>query len=189
MRPTRRDALGALALAAAMAVLPQAARAAEAAVIDARVELALERLYGTVPGSRELARGAEGVLVMPRVVKGGFILGGSYGEGKLLLPDPDGGFLNGGYYSVAAASIGLQAGVQQTAHALFFLTGEALARFRASDGWELGADAEFTVPEAGVNIGLSSTEFEKPVVAIVFAEDGLLIGASLEGAKYSPISR
>jgi lipid-binding SYLF domain-containing protein len=40
-----------------------------------------------------------------------------------------------------------------------------------------------------MNVGIDSTSFEKPVVGIVFAEDGLLVGASLEGAKYSLLQR
>lgn len=165
------------------------ARATEAEVIDARVRLALEKLYASVPGSKDLIGRAKGVLVMPKVVKGGFIVGGSYGEGALKLPGEGGALETADYYSVAAASVGLQAGVQESSHALIFLTDEALAGFRRRDGWELGADAEVTVPDAGANVGLSSTEFRRPIVAIVFAEDGLLLGASLEGAKYSLIRR
>ncbi len=85
--------------------------------------------------------------------------------------------------------MGLQIGVQSTSHVLFFMTDAALAKFRSTDGWEIGVDAEVTFPEAGLNAGVDSTTFEKPVIAVVFAEDGLLVGASLAGAKYSPIQR
>lgn len=187
MTLTRRQGLGLIAggLALGSAAV---ATAEEAAVIDTRVDLALKKLYDTVPGSRDLADRALGVLVMPSVIKGGFIVGGSYGEGALRLPQ--GGTLRtSGYYSVAAASIGLQAGVEESAHALFFLTAGALAGFRNSDGWELGVDAEFTALDKGVNVGVDTTAFQQPIVAIVFGQGGLLLGASLEGAKYSPIQR
>ncbi|MEM9144773.1 MAG: YSC84-related protein [Pseudomonadota bacterium] len=187
MTITRRQSMG-LVVAAALVATVGAAEAENAAVIDTRVDLALEELYRTVPGSRDLAGRALGVLVMPSVVKGGFIVGGSYGEGGLRLPI-DGTLTKAGYYSVAAASIGLQAGVQESAHALFFMTQGALDGFRRSDGWELGADAEFTALDKGVNIGTDSTVYQKPIVAIMFSQDGLLLGASLEGAKYSPIVR
>jgi lipid-binding SYLF domain-containing protein len=72
---------------------------------------------------------------------------------------------------------------------LFFMTDAALANFRSADGWEVGADAEVTFPDKGLNAGIDSTTFEKPIIGVVFAEDGLLVGASLEGAKYSPIER
>jgi lipid-binding SYLF domain-containing protein len=190
MTITRRRALGALAAVAATGATALPGRAADAAVIDARVNLALGRLWSEVPSARDLASRARGMLVMPEVIKGGFIIGGAYGEGALRLNDPvDGYEKHGGYYSVGAASIGLQIGVQTTSHVLFFMTDAALAKFRAANGWEIGADAEVTFPEAGLNAGVDSTSLEKPVIGVVFAEDGLLVGISLAGAKYSPISR
>jgi lipid-binding SYLF domain-containing protein len=127
---------------------------------------------------------------MPDVVKGGFIVGGAYGEGALRPNDGSGTYQQSeAYYSVAAGSIGLQIGIQSTSHALFFLTDASLDKFRKADGWTIGADAEVTFPDAGLNVGVDSTSFQKPVVGFVFGEDGLLIGASLEGAKYSKIDR
>ncbi len=80
MTITRRRALGALAAitattAAALPGLP--ARAADAAVIDTRVNLALGRLWSEVPSARDLASRAKAMLVMPEGVKGGFIIGGA----------------------------------------------------------------------------------------------------------------
>jgi len=192
MTITRRSALTTLAaITATAATLPGLpAQAADAATINARIKVALDRLWNEVPSARDLASRAKGMLVMPEVVKGGFIVGGAYGEGALRLNDPVQGYeKNGGYYSVGAASVGLQIGVQSTSHVLFFMTDEALAKFRRADGWEIGADAEVTFPDKGLNAGIDTTSFEKPVIGIVFAEDGLLVGVSLEGAKYSPINR
>ena len=192
MTITRRHALRVLAaVTATAAILPDLpALAADAATIDARVKVALDRLWADVPNARDLASQARGMLVMPDVVKGGFVLGGAYGEGALRLNDPMQGYeKKGGYYSVGAASVGLQIGVQSTSHVLFFMTDEALAKFQRADGWEIGADAEVTFPDKGLNAGIDSTSFEKPVIGVVFAEDGLLIGVSLEGAKYSRINR
>lgn len=185
---TRRLALA--GVLAASATLPWLAHAEDAEVIDARVNIALAQLYEQIPGSEALAERAKGVLVMPDVVKGGFIVGGAYGEGALRVNDGSAGYdRTEGYYSVGAASVGLQAGLQQTSHALFFLTDGALEAFRGTDGWQIGADAEVTFPDAGLNVGLDSTTYDEPIIGFVFGEDGLLLGASLEGSKYSPISR
>jgi lipid-binding SYLF domain-containing protein len=179
---TRRRALALAAAAATLAALPAAAE--NRTVIDAKVDLALKELFATVDGSEDLYNRAVGVLIMPDIVKGGLIVGGAYGEGALRV-----GGQSVEYYSVAAASIGLQIGVQSSKQALFFMTDEALARFRRADGWEAGVDAEVTFPGAGVNVGADTTTRNAPVVAIVFGEDGLLAGASLEGAKYSRVNR
>lgn len=169
--------------AAALAFSP-AARADSAREIDSNVDFALEKLYASVPGSKELAASAKGVLVMPDVIKGGLIIGGAYGEGALRI-----GGRSAGYYSVAAASIGYQIGVQKTSHALFFMNDEALTGFQRASGWELGADAEFTVPGDGISLNFDTTTIKSPVIAIIFAQDGLLAGASLEGAKYTRVVR
>lgn len=169
-------------LSAAAVATP--AYATTGAQIDARANRALEQLFLTVPHARELHDNAKGVLIMPRVMKAGLLLAGAYGEGALRV-----GGQTVGYYSVAAASIGFQIGVQSTSHALFFMTDAALERFRRADGWTIGADAEFTVPGDGLNFGVTSQTQRAPVVAVVFGQDGILIGASIEGAKYSPIQR
>ncbi|MFV0476205.1 MAG: YSC84-related protein [Pikeienuella sp.] len=176
-RRTAITALGALALA-------PAASAESAAEIDVNVDMALRKLYATVEGASDLAARAEGVLIMPDVIKGGLIIGGAYGEGALRIGDQ-----TAGYYSVAAGSIGYQIGVQKTSHALFFMTAAALENFRNASGWELGADAEFTVPGDGVSVNIDSTTAKSAIIAVIFAQDGLLAGASLEGAKYTRLKR
>ena len=182
---TRRAALSQIGGAAACAALAAgSARAEEREVIDTRVRLALDELRATVPGAGELLDQAKGVLIMPNIVKGGLIVGGAYGEGALLVAGE-----TVGYYSLAAASIGFQLGVQSTKQALVFMTDAALEKFRTSDGWQAGRDAEVTVPGDGLSAQLKTTSREAPVIAIVFGQDGLMAGASVEGAKYNPISR
>ena len=60
---------------------------------------------------------AKGILVFPSIIKGGFIIGGQYGEGALRV-----GGKTTGYYRSVAASYGLQAGAQSFGYALFFLS-------------------------------------------------------------------
>ncbi|MEM6677560.1 MAG: YSC84-related protein [Pseudomonadota bacterium] len=186
---TRRHFIAAAFTAPAVAALPASASAAEGTVIDSRVDLALERLYRDVPGARELAGKSYGILVMPDVVKGGFIVGATYGEGALRLNAGDGMGTTVQYYSIGGASVGFQAGLQESSHALFFLSRDALETFRRSPGWQAGVDAEVTVLDMGAKLGADSTVTQKPIVAFVFAQGGLLAGASIEGAKYSRIAR
>lgn len=181
--PTRR-AIVVLAAAAAASAPVGAARADSAREIDAKVDLALEELFATVPGTRDLAAAAKGVLVLPDVVKGGLIVGGAFGEGALRV--------NGAtaeYYSFAAASFGFQAGVQSTKQALFFMTDAALASFRGAQGWEAGVDAEVTFPGDGLQAGIDTTNARNPVLGFVFGQDGLMAGASIEGGKYTRVAR
>lgn len=182
-RRALRRALG-LAGGAVAAGAGLAARADSAATIDARVRRALEELRATVPGSADLLALAKGVLVMPEILEGGLIVGGAYGEGALLVGDQ-----TVGYYSLAAASLGLQLGVQSSRQALLFMTDDALERFRRADGWQAGLDAQVTVPGDGLATFVNTTAQPAPVIAIVFGQDGLMAGAAVEGAKYSRIER
>ena len=59
--------------------------AAERMAIDRDTDAAMTKLYAQVPGSREMVAKARGVLVFPKVVSAGFVVGGSYGKGELLV--------------------------------------------------------------------------------------------------------
>ena len=121
------------ALLLTLTVFPLVARAAKKADIDSEVKVALEQLYESTPVAKEVAEKAKAVLVFPSILKAGFIVGAQGGNGALL---QDGKTV--GYYNTAAASYGLQAGVQTFGYAMFFMTDEALAYLDKSSGWEVG---------------------------------------------------
>ncbi len=155
-------------------------RGAEA--IDARVDATLDYLYSHYPGARDLAGKAAGMLVMPLVTEAGLGFGASYGRGALRV-----GGTTVDYYSQAQASFGFQIGAQQYAHVLFFMTDEALKDFRTSPGWVAGADIKYVVSTTGDRFSADTVTATTPVVAAVFGQAGLLIGATLEGTKYTRI--
>lgn len=149
--------------------------------LDARVDAAREFLFSRYPGTRELEERAHGVLYMPLVAEGGFFVGGGYGRGALRINN-----ISVDYYSATRASFGLQFGAQQFGHALFFMTEQALADFRRSEGWAAGADLRYALPNQGGAISYETTS-RNPVVALVFGQSGLIAGASLAGVKYQRI--
>lgn len=186
-RATRRGALAVFGAAALMtlgacALNGRAAAAEDAEVIDLRVTHAEKRMMETVAGARELLSRAKGVLIIPGITKAGLLVGGAYGEGALKI-----GEATVGYYSVGAASFGLQAGVQKFDQALFFMTTGALEKFRRSSGWEMGADAEVVNIDSGMAASLSTTTTQAPVISVTFGQEGLMAGVSLEGAKYTKL--
>jgi lipid-binding SYLF domain-containing protein len=153
-----------------------------AARLDARVDATRSYLLERYPGTQDLMNKAVGVLYMPLVTEAGLGFGGSYGRGALRINN-----VTVDYYSVASASVGFQIGAQQYAHALFFMTEPALADFRRADGWELGADARYALPDRGGAIGADTTTSLAPVIALVFGQAGLIAGATLAGSKYTRI--
>lgn len=150
--------------------------------IDARVAATRAYLAQTYPGTTELEQRAAGVLIMPLVTEAGFGFGGGYGRGALQIKG-----VTVDYYAAAKASFGLQIGAQQYGHALYFMTPEALARFRRGTGWAAGADLRYATPKEGAAIGRDTTEIGAPVEAFVFGQQGLIAGATVSGLKYTRI--
>ena len=152
--------------------------------IDANVEATLRQMENEIPFATTLLDSAAGMLVMPKITKGGLIFGGSYGEGSLLV-----GNAPVDYYNIVAGSWGLQIGVQQISQVLFFMDENSLQKFRAKPGWTLGADLEYTLIDNADAAGLDTNTISDGVYSVVFGQAGLLVGASLEGSKYNRIVR
>jgi lipid-binding SYLF domain-containing protein len=151
------------------------------AQIDARVDATENFLFSQYPGTQDLANRAAGVLYMPLMTEVGAGLGGAFGRGALRI---QGATVD--YYSAAKGSFGLQIGAQQYAHALFFMSPDALEKFRRSSGWAVSGDVRYASPEEGASIGKQSTELND-TIALVFGQQGLIAGATLSGVKYSRI--
>ncbi len=151
--------------------------------LDQAAIVTKERLFANYPDAKRAAEDAAGYLIFPKVQKAGLIVGGSTGVGTLFSKN---NII--GHYELSAASIGLQAGIQEFSLAIFFMTPEAMANFRAGQGIEYGTDIEYALPKYGaISIGASSATYNKPVYALIFNQSGVMVGATLRGAKYSQI--
>ena len=122
-------------LALAVTVPVQSASAATKAEVDSKVGFALERLHKEVPGSLEVPKKANGVLVFPGVIKAGFVIAGEGGQGALLV----GGKIVA-HYDIMSASIGLQGGAEKKDIIMAFMDAASLKKFQDSNGWKAGAD-------------------------------------------------
>jgi lipid-binding SYLF domain-containing protein len=90
-----------------------------------------------------------------------------------------------GYYTINSASVGLTLGVAKRSEMLLFMTHESLDKFTKSNGWSIGADAGITVVSQGASGEYDSSTQQKPILAFVFGEKGLIGDLSLEGSKIS----
>jgi lipid-binding SYLF domain-containing protein len=146
--------------------------------INADVDNALSRLYREAAGSQELVARSAGVLVFPTVVSGGFIVGGSHGQGALRKAGKTAGF-----YSISAASVGLTAGGQSRALFILFITPDALKRFEASSGWTAGVDSSVALITVGANARVDTQVTQQPVVGFVLTNAGFMADLSLNGTR------
>ncbi len=160
------------------------AQARSAKEIDVSVDVALDRFKNEVPGAKEFLNNAKGVLVIPNVIRVGFFLGGEYGEGALLI---DGKTVD--YYSVAAGSFGFQFGAQSKDMVIIFMDQNALLNFRDSLGWSAGIDGSIALIDYGAGASVDSDTIQHPIVGFVFGVKGLMANISLEGSKFTKLTR
>jgi len=173
-----------LAFAAFTLLTPNPARAASAAEINRDAKKVLEKLYKKSSAAKALGEKAKAILVFPSITKGGFLVGGQYGEGALM---KEGKTI--AYYDTLSVSYGLQAGVQRYGYALFFMTDSAREYLDRSDGWELGTGPSIVIVDEGVAGGLSTTTARSDVYAFIFSQKGLMAGLGLQGTKITKIEK
>jgi lipid-binding SYLF domain-containing protein len=176
MKFTRRGLIAGSAMM--MPIAYAAAAAASDPQLDRAANTALRQLLAESSTARELNRTATAVLMFPKIVKVGFLLGGAYGEGGLLQGDK-----TIGYYNSAAASYGLQAGVQWFGYALFFMNAGALKYLDDSKGFEIGVGPSVVVVDSGLAKKYSSTTLTQDIYAFIFGQKGLMAGLGIEGSK------
>ena len=152
--------------------------------LDANVREALADLYKHSSAAKELAAKASGMLVFPKVVKGGAIVGGEYGEGALLV---GGGTV--AYYSLASGSIGFQLGVQRKSQVILFMSPKVLEKFRNSKGWKAGVDGSVALATLGAGGQIDTETRKKPIIGFIFSNQGLMYNLTFEGSKISKLEK
>ena len=188
-----RDAIPATTRRAVVAGVPTAllvgglaAPAAHAAASKAELsrdgQAALQQLYAVAPKAREMGGKARAILVFPKIVKAGLMVGGLTGNGVLL----EGGRPTQ-YFNLSAATYGLQIGAQKYSYALFFITQTAIDYLKKSDGWAIGSGPSVVVMDEGKALSTTSTTVTQDVYAFPFGQKGLMAGLGLEGSKITQI--
>lgn len=150
--------------------------------LEADASAALKELYATAPKARELGAKSRAVLVFPKIVKAGLMIGGQTGDGVL--------FEKGKptrYYRISAASFGFQVGGQKFGYALFLVTPSAIAALDKNDGWAVGSGPSIVLVDKGLARSMNTTTLKKDVYAMAFGQKGLMAGAGIEGSKITRI--
>ena len=164
-----------------------AAASEEQRLID-KAKFAVEELLGEnkFENLKPYFAQARGVVIFPELVKAGFILGGEVGNGILLVRDAETGeWSYPAFYTLAAASIGLQIGAQVSQVMLLIMTDGGLEKIMA-DKVTLGTDASIAVGTVGGGVEAGTTlNVEADIYSFAHAK-GLFGGISLEGAVLVP---
>jgi lipid-binding SYLF domain-containing protein len=154
----------------------------KAVELDRKVDLAIKKFETDVEGEAKFLSKVKGYLVIPSVIKAGFIVGGEHGKGALRVKG-----VTKYYYSLTSASVGYQIGAQEHSVLIAFLSETSLNNFMNSNGWEAGVDGSIAVAEWGKTGDISSISYEKPIIAFMYGSKGLMAGATVKGTKFQKI--
>jgi lipid-binding SYLF domain-containing protein len=157
--------------------------AAQRQALNAQTDNALARLYREARDSEDLVKQARGVLVFPSFISAGFIIGGASGQGVLREAGK-----TVSYHRMTEGSVGLLAGAQSQAVFILFMTDDSLSRFKASNGWTVGADAGVTMLTVGADARVTGRTAQQPVVGFVLTNSGLMGSLSLNGSRVTPLN-
>jgi lipid-binding SYLF domain-containing protein len=150
--------------------------------------------------TRSFFERAYGYAVFPTIAKGGFGIGGAYGEGRV--------YARGHYVgdtTVTQLSIGFQFGGQAYSEIIFFEDERAYTEF-TSGNFEFGAKASAVAITAGVQAGAGTTgasagasagkrdatadgAYYRGMAVFTVTKGGLMYEASIGGQKFSYTAR
>ena len=139
---------------------------------------ALQQLVAQNPADAKCKSKALAILVFPKVVKAGFIVGAQSGEGILFM-----GGRPSGRYRTVAASYGLQAGVQEYGYALFLMNQKAVDCVNNTRGWEIGTGPSVVIVDKGMARSFTTDTLHSGIYAFTFDQQGLMAGLGLQGSK------
>ena len=124
---------------------------------------------------------AAGIIIFPRMIKGGLIAGVESGTGVLMSRTSQ-GWSYPGFYLLSAASIGFQVGLQESSAIMIIRNTDALNAVIEQQG-KFGAEMGLMLGWNGVGYGGSTTtSLGADIVAFTGPGFGIFGGVAMEGA-------
>ena len=171
-----------LVFSAAPAMAQRGESAPKKATVDKNVTACLNRFYKQIPGAKEAVANAKAVLVMPGVVQAGFFIGGESGFGAMRQ-----GGKTIGYYNLVAGTLGFSIGVEKMDVIILFNNQAALDKFKNTQGWEAGVDADVVAANVGKGKTVDWTKVHDDIDSFVFGQKGLMADYSMKGGKFTKV--
>ncbi len=181
---TRRTAGTALAAAVflTVAAVPVPAAANPQALVD-KARHTVEKMLRNpelkpLPG---LLGKAKAVLIVPSLLKAGFLIGGEGGSGVLLARDKAGNWSNPAFYDIGSGSFGLQVGFQDS-EVMFLIMSHRTLDTMLDATVKLGADASVAAGPFGIGYeGSTAINLRADIYSYALSR-GAFLGASFEGS-------
>jgi len=158
------------------------AQSVEESTVEAASEVLREIMAipaKAIPAS--LLADAHGVVIIPGMVKGGFVVGVRHGKGVIVTRNPSGEWIAPVFITVNGGSVGLQAGLQAT---------DVIAVFRTRQGTDklmrgkftIGADLAVAAGPVGREASAATDGQLKAEILSYSRSRGLFAGVAIDGA-------
>ena len=180
-----RLAASAMLLAAAFAA-PMAHAATDQQNLVDRARITIDDVHKdkAFGNSNELLHRARAVLIVPRLYKGGFFVGGEGGDGVLIARTPR-GWSEPAFYAIGSASFGLQIGLEQSEVVMFIMSQRALEAVLRNE-FKFGANAGLAVVTLGSGVGAATTSAAGADIVVWASSSGAYAGVTLDGSIIKP---
>ena len=149
------------------------------AVLSAQVNEATAVFKEKDPGIQGFYEKSYGYVVLPKVFKGAFWLGGAYGKGEV--------FEKGvmvGYCDMSQATLGFSFGGEYFREIVFLRDKSDLDKFRTGE-YTFSAQATGVAATAGA---AAKADYKAGMAVFITTDKGLMVDASLGGQKFKYIS-
>lgn len=176
----------AAAAAVSIGLIASAAQAAdETALLEhANATVADLKHDPVFANARATLRNARAVLIVPSLVKGGFIFGAEGGQGVLLARTRH-GWSAPAFYTLASGSFGLQIGLEQAELIMFIMSDRALRGIEQGKV-KLGAGAGLTVVTLGAAAEAATPANLSGDIVVWAVAKGVYGGLTLNGSVVTP---
>lgn len=131
---------------------------------------------------RVYVQNAYAIMIVPDLLKGGFLAGAEHGTAVMLVRNPTtGGWGQPAFYDIYGGSLGLQFGIQSADVVLTIMNKGAVQRLVGS-GVKLGADASVAAGRIGATIGAATTTHFGEDMYVFAKSQGLFGGFAIDGS-------
>lgn len=134
---------------------------------------------------RVYVQNAYAIMVVPDLLKGGFIAGAEHGTAVMLIRHPStGNWGQPAFYDIYGGSLGLQFGVRSSDVVLTIMNEGAVKKLVGS-GVKLGADASVAAGRVGATVGAATTTSFGEDLYVFAKNQGLFGGFAVDGSYMS----
>lgn len=130
---------------------------------------------------QSLLANARGVVIIPSMLKGGFVVGVRHGRGVALVRNEQNGWDAPHFVTMSGGSIGYQVGFQSTDVILVFMTKQSVADLLRGN-FTIGADATAAAGPVGRQVAAATDGSLKAEILSYSRSRGLFAGVSIDGS-------